>query len=67
MGLYLLYHLNTFFIRVQYSLSQLLFYRWYKENMKRDQAEKELQKKHDGEFLIRDSESSPGDFSLSVK
>jgi growth factor receptor-bound protein 2 len=30
-------------------------------------AEKLLSNKHDGAFLIRISESSPGDFSLSVK
>lgn len=41
--------------------------RWYYGRITRADAEKLLCNKHDGAFLIRISESSPGDFSLSVK
>jgi len=40
---------------------------WYYGRITRADAEKLLNKKHEGGFLIRISESSPGDFSLSVK
>lgn len=45
---------------------------WYHGRISRVEAENILMKKaikpeHDGAFLIRESESSPGDFSLSVK
>lgn len=40
---------------------------WYYGRISRADAEKLLLKKHEGAFLIRVSESSPGDFSLSVK
>lgn len=40
---------------------------WYYGRITRADAEKLLCNKHDGAFLIRISESSPGDFSLSVK
>lgn len=40
---------------------------WYYGRITRADAEKLLLNKHDGAFLIRVSESSPGDFSLSVK
>lgn len=40
---------------------------WYYGRITRADAEKLLLNKHDGAFLIRISESSPGDFSLSVK
>ncbi|KAG5673098.1 hypothetical protein PVAND_003172 [Polypedilum vanderplanki] len=40
---------------------------WYYGRITRADAEKLLSNKHDGAFLIRISESSPGDFSLSVK
>lgn len=44
-----------------------LFSSWYYGRISRADAEKLLLKKHEGAFLIRVSESSPGDFSLSVK
>lgn len=45
-----------------------MFRSWYKGKMKRQEAEQLLMKQpHDGAFLIRASESSPGDFSLSAK
>lgn len=44
-----------------------LFSRWYYGRITRADAEKLLLNKHEGAFLIRISESSPGDFSLSVK
>lgn len=41
---------------------------WYGGKLTRKEAEtKLLSQPHDGSFLIRDSESTPGDFSLSVK
>ncbi|UYV81064.1 sem-5 [Cordylochernes scorpioides] len=40
---------------------------WYYGRITRADAEKLLSNKHDGAFLIRISESSPGDFSLTVK
>ncbi|XP_074605573.1 growth factor receptor-bound protein 2 drk [Brevipalpus obovatus] len=40
---------------------------WYYGRITRADAEKLLKNKHEGAFLIRVSESSPGDFSLSVK
>ncbi|XP_003382848.1 PREDICTED: growth factor receptor-bound protein 2-like [Amphimedon queenslandica] len=41
---------------------------WYQGKMSRAKAEDLLKnQKFDGAFLVRDSESSPGDFSLSVK
>jgi len=40
---------------------------WYYGRITRADAEKLLSNKHEGAFLIRVSESSPGDFSLSVK
>lgn len=40
---------------------------WYYGRITRAEAEKLLHDKHEGAFLIRISESSPGDFSLSVK
>ncbi|XP_030760624.1 protein enhancer of sevenless 2B [Sitophilus oryzae] len=40
---------------------------WYYGKISRADAEKLLLNKHEGAFLIRISESSPGDFSLSVK
>ena len=45
-----------------------LFYRWFHGRITRAKAEDLLGKQpHDGAFLIRESESTPGDFSLSVK
>ncbi|XP_066914680.1 growth factor receptor-bound protein 2-like [Clytia hemisphaerica] len=41
---------------------------WYYGKIKRAEAEQLLlQEPHDGAFLLRDSESTAGDFSLSVK
>ncbi|XP_060774547.1 growth factor receptor-bound protein 2a isoform X2 [Neoarius graeffei] len=41
---------------------------WFYGKMPRARAEEMLNKqRHDGAFLIRESESAPGDFSLSVK
>ncbi|OXU20555.1 hypothetical protein TSAR_004354 [Trichomalopsis sarcophagae] len=40
---------------------------WYYGRITRADAERLLMNKHEGAFLIRISESSPGDFSLSVK
>jgi len=52
-----------------------LFFRWYVSRIGRLDAEQTLLSKNDrdqftqkdGAFLIRPSESSPGEFSLSVK
>ena len=42
--------------------------RWFFGKIPRAKAEEMLSKqRHDGAFLIRESESAPGDFSLSVK
>lgn len=42
--------------------------RWFFGKIPRAKAEEMLNKqRHDGAFLIRESESAPGDFSLSVK
>ena len=40
---------------------------WYYGRITRAEAEKLLMNKHEGAFVVRVSESSPGDFSLSVK
>lgn len=41
---------------------------WFYGKIPRAKAEEMLNKqRHDGAFLIRESESAPGDFSLSVK
>lgn len=45
----------------------LYLYSWYYGRITRADAEKLLGNKHEGSFLVRVSESSPGDFSLSVK
>lgn len=43
-------------------------HRWFFGKIPRAKAEEMLGKqRHDGAFLIRESESAPGDFSLSVK
>uniref|UniRef100_A0A3Q3K5G5 Osteoclast-stimulating factor 1 n=1 Tax=Monopterus albus TaxID=43700 RepID=A0A3Q3K5G5_MONAL len=41
--------------------------RWYQANSSRGAAEELLRHKGVGEFVIRGSQSSPGDFSISVK
>ncbi len=40
---------------------------WYYGRITRADAEKLLSNKHEGAFVVRVSESSPGDFSLSVR
>ncbi|NXU56672.1 GRAP protein, partial [Turnix velox] len=40
--------------------------RWYVGRISRHLAEEQLKCKHPGAFLIRDSESCPGEFSISV-
>lgn len=52
-----------------------MLFRWYVPKISRQEAEAMLLEKtergdylqQDGAFLVRPSESSPGDFSLSVK
>ena len=47
-----------------------LIYSWYRGNIKRADAERELLYKGqncNGLFLIRESESKPGDYSLSIR
>eukprot|EP00037_Helgoeca_nana_P002128 m.31959 g.31959 ORF g.31959 m.31959 type:complete len:221 (-) comp12382_c0_seq1:114-776(-) len=39
---------------------------WFRGDMKRDTAKKELQKKSVGSFVVRVSQSEPGHFALSV-
>lgn len=41
--------------------------RWFKETATRNAAEEFLRQKNVGDFVIRGSQSSPGDFSISVK
>lgn len=41
--------------------------RWFQENASRNSAEEHLRTKGVGDFLIRGSQSSAGDFSISVK
>lgn len=43
------------------------YWSWYYGRITRADAEKLLSNKHEGAFVVRVSESSPGDFSLSVK
>uniref|UniRef100_A0A3Q2PLF3 Osteoclast-stimulating factor 1 n=1 Tax=Fundulus heteroclitus TaxID=8078 RepID=A0A3Q2PLF3_FUNHE len=40
---------------------------WFKEDASRSQAEELLRNKSVGDFVIRGCQSSPGDFSISVK
>ncbi|KAG7491454.1 hypothetical protein MATL_G00003890 [Megalops atlanticus] len=40
---------------------------WYQENSTRNMAEESLMPREVGAFLIRGSQSSPGDFSISVR
>ncbi|CAI5454803.1 unnamed protein product [Caenorhabditis angaria] len=40
---------------------------WYFGRISREQAEELLQNAREGEFLVRDSESNPGDLSISVR
>ncbi|CAL8275056.1 unnamed protein product [Lota lota] len=41
--------------------------RWFQENASRSSAEEDLMNKAVGHFLIRGCQSSPGDFSISVR
>ncbi|XP_056257605.1 GRB2-related adapter protein 2a isoform X3 [Seriola aureovittata] len=41
--------------------------RWFQENASRNAAEELLRSKDVGDFVIRGSQSSPGDFSISVR
>ncbi|KAF3699786.1 GRB2-related adaptor protein 2 Adapter protein GRID GADS protein GRB-2-like protein [Channa argus] len=41
--------------------------KWFQENTSRNAAEEYLRQKGVGEFVIRGSQTSPGDFSISVK
>lgn len=50
-----------------FTLITRIIFSWYYGRITRADAEKLLSNKHEGAFLIRISESSPGDFSLSVK
>lgn len=45
----------------------IILYSWYYGKITRAEAEKLLDQQPEGCFLVRISESSPGDFSLSVK
>jgi len=41
---------------------------WYYGSLSREQCDSELfNRGHDGDFLVRDSESNPGDFSISLR
>lgn len=62
---FICYLCKYFFIPVLQYL--YLLFRWYYGRITRADAERLLMNKHEGAFLIRISESSPGDFSLSVK
>lgn len=42
-------------------------FRWYQESANRNMAEELLRLRDVGEFVIRGCQSSPGDFSISVK
>ena len=46
---------------------EMKLHSWYYGRITRAGAEKLLMNKHEGAFVVRVSESSPGDFSLSVK
>lgn len=59
---------DTFCELAHQAAFSLCFYRWFFGKIPRAKAEEMLNKqRHDGAFLIRESESAPGDFSLSVK
>lgn len=58
----------SFFVGKQMLTGLPSFLRWFFGKIPRAKAEEMLSKqRHDGAFLIRESESAPGDFSLSVK
>ena len=60
--------LSAFALRVLHYSAVLYTCRWFHGRITRAKAEDLLSKQpHDGAFLIRESESTPGDFSLSVK
>lgn len=49
------------------SVLPLFVCRWFQENASRTAAEELLRHKGVGEFVIRGSQSSPGEFSISVR
>lgn len=57
----------TFFVPEMVNNLPFFASSWYYSRITRADAEKLLMNKMEGAFLIRVSESSPGDFSLSVK
>lgn len=61
--------MNVLFLYKLFLHFHVLFilFSWYYGRITRADAERLLMNKHEGAFLIRISESSPGDFSLSVK
>ncbi len=61
-------YISATFVMFLYCIFVLYWiFSWYYGRITRADAEKLLLNKHEGAFLIRVSESSPGDFSLSVK
>ena len=48
-------------------IKRLVFYRWYHGSITRHEAENALRLHEEGSFLVRNSESSSNDYSLSVK
>lgn len=60
--------ISRFFVGKQMLTGLPSFLRWFFGKIPRAKAEEMLSKqRHDGAFLIRESESAPGAFSLSVK
>lgn len=69
---YCIYHYCFFglYITLLYTKKCIVIvisYSWYYGKITRAEAEKLLDQQPEGCFLVRISESSPGDFSLSVK
>ena len=61
---------SPFCITLRRGVTGLVFFffrRWFQENSTRSAAEEHLRHKEVGDFVIRGSQSSPGDFSISVK
>ena len=58
----------VFKVKPLWNFNVCLYCSWYHGRITRNKAEELLLKQPiDGAFLIRESESTPGDFSLSVK
>ena len=53
--------------KVQCDHLKCFFFRWFHGKITRAAAESLLKQQQDGSYLIRESESTPGDFSLSVR